>query len=151
MTDVTIQSPTADIVGIQLLPVQSVELTQQQHGAVEIISSAGMVIAIPESASIVTVEQPAQSVVDVLTAGPQGPPGPPGKDGYIPPRSPVFTYLPGGSVSRIDYDDGRYKVFSYGAGDMLMQLDYINGAVTVRKEFVYSAGKLQSITETEIF
>lgn len=148
MTDVTIQSPAAGVVGVQSLPAASVELTQQQPDAVEIISSAGGVTAIPEPASVVTVEQPAQSAVDVLTPGPQGPPGPPGADGYIPPKSPSFTYL-SGVVTRIDYSDGSIKEFTYSSG-YLSRIDHIKGAITTRKDFSYSGGVLISVTETEL-
>lgn len=137
MTDVAIQQAA-----------QLVELTQQQTGSVEVISSAGGVTVIPEPASVVTVEQPAQSAVDVLMPGPQGPPGPPGQDGYIPPKSPSFTYS-SGILTRIDYEDGSRKEFTYSSG-ALTRIDYTKGTSITRKEFTYSGGVLQSITESAL-
>ena len=120
MTDVAIQQAA-----------HLVELTQQQSGSIEIVSSAGGVAVIREPASVVTVEQPAQSAVDVLTPGPQGPPGQSGQDGYIPPKSPSFTYS-SGILTRIDYEDGSRKEFTYSSG-VLTRIDYTTGASITRK------------------
>lgn len=63
-----------------------------------------------------------------------------------PLKSPVFTYT-GDNLTGVTYSDGSTKVLTW-TGSNLSQLDLIRGGVTTRKIFVYTSGKLTSITET---
>lgn len=70
---------------------------------------------------------------------------PQGGSGYIPPKSPVFTYTDG-ALTGIEYEDGSTKTLTY-AGGILTTLVFIRDGVTSTKTFNYTSGILQSINE----
>ena len=63
---------------------------------------------------------------------------------------PAFTYT-SGRITRIDYDSGNYKLLSYDALNnyRISRVDYIRGALTTRKDFVYTGSVLTEITQTD--
>lgn len=64
--------------------------------------------------------------------------------------SPTIAYDLSDRVSTITYSDGSVKSFTYDISNNLIRIDhvYVSPSRTVRKDFVYVAGKLTGITET---
>jgi len=63
---------------------------------------------------------------------------------------PAFTYT-SGRITRIDYDSGNYKLLSYDSLNnyRISRVDYIRGALTTRKDFIYTGSVLTEITQTD--
>lgn len=152
----TIITPSEEVLVIEQEIATLVEVETNTILVIEESEPSGLtvtdeqIILVVESETAILVEAVVESVlvveaVEVVTLEvvEQGPPGPPGPVAEVVAGTIDLIYTDD-KLTVVDLPDGTYKLLSYFGG-LLTRVDHVKSGQTVRKDFVYTGGRLEAV------